>query len=437
MIGEQLHICLKDYRDEKYPNNIFYSFFTDADKQAQKNEDDLILSIRKDGENNYLAQTGNYVGQFVWKGLKVNIRSRFSHLFLERMLNFANNIFMDDVSITGEKVKDDFDISKYIIYYIFVQNLEKAYLLGLPKAYRTINHHEMTVKGRIDINRFINHDIPFKGKVSSQSREQKEVQEIIDILYKAMTIIEKNNKSFMNNIGHTKNHLKQHHSRSYLSNHIIQQAKKSKALQNPLFTPYKKLLEYAQMIINGDNLEQKENSQQNSYGFILNIAELFEIYISKLLQKQFPDWSIDSPKIELYKDMFYQRKIIPDIVMKKDNKVMVFDTKYKRMHFRGRNSDNAGDVDRTDFFQINTYMSYYQQMGNFVQAGGLLYPIEKPFEQVNTHSNWFSNDRTRFIIDGIDLSKTNERKNIIDAEAEFIQRIKQLINEPALSYQPY
>src|SRR5574344_2849405 len=291
IIREKLEINLNDYQT-KSPNNTFFSCFKDEEKKAIKNEDDLIISIKKDGEN-YLAQTGNYVGKFVWNGLEIDIKSRFSNTFLERMLNFANDIFLDDVSITGNKVDKDFDISKYIIYYMFIQNLEKAFLLWLPKAYKSIEHHEMKLKGKIDINKFIKYDIPFQGKISSVSREQKESQEIIDVLYKAVKIIDKNNKAFLKNISHIKTHLKQYKSNNYVSNDIINKALKSNALQNSIFAPYKKVLEYARFIINGNNIEGK----QETFGFIINVAELFEIYITKLLKKEFSEWNIESPKI--------------------------------------------------------------------------------------------------------------------------------------------
>ena len=446
IIGERIDISLKDYQDKKYPNNTFFSFFKDEEKIKSKNEDDLIISIKKnidnDGKENYLAQTGNYVGKFVWQGLEIDIKSRFSNTFLERMLNFANDIFLDDVSITGNKVDKDFDISKYIIYYMFVQNLEKAFLLGLPKSYRSVEHHEMKLKGKIDINKFIKYDIPFAGKISSVSREQKEIQEIIDVLYKAVKIIDKKNKAFLKNISHIKTHLKQYKSNNYVSNETINKALKSKALQNPIFAPYKKVLEYARFIINGNNIEEKNDGKQETYGFIINVAELFEIYVTKLLQKEFTDWSVESPKIELYDTpkMFYQRKIIPDIVMIKDNDVLVFDTKYKKMQMRDRYYQNGGDVDRNDFFQINTYMSYYQNHKDKynVKIGGLLYPIEKSFiENKNIcHSEtWFGNTNTKFIIDGIDLSnlekaKDNENKfaPISKREQKFINGIKELLN---------
>ncbi|MDD2508895.1 MAG: hypothetical protein PHS78_07640 [Aliarcobacter skirrowii] len=434
----ELNITLKDYHGKRYPNNTFFSFFKDEEKKAIKNEDDLIISIKKDGEN-YLAQTGNYVGKFVWNGLEIDIKSRFSNTFLERMLNFANDIFLDDVSITGKDSINELDISKYIIYYMFIQNLEKAFLLGLPKAYKSIEHHEMKLKGKIDINKFIKYDIPFQGKISSVSREQKEIQEIIDVLYKAVKIIDKNNKAFLKNISHIKTHLKQYKSNNYVSNETINKALKSKALQNPIFAPYKKVLEYARFIINGNNIEEKNDGKQETFGFIINVAELFEIYITKLLQKEFSDWYVESPHLRLDekfgKTYLYSRKIIPDIVMTKNKDVIVFDTKYKKMNFNYVKG-NGVDVDRNDFFQINTYMSYYQNQNYNVKIGGLLYPIEKSFKENKDicHSQtWFGNLNTKFIIDGIDLSdlkEDNENKfaPIVKREQKFIEGIKNLLN---------
>lgn len=441
-IKEDFFITFQDYKDEKFPNNIFFSFFKDEEKIKSKNKDDLIISIKKnidlDKKESYLTQTGNYVGKFIWQGLEIDIKSRFSNTFLERMLNFANDIFLDDVSITGKDSKNELDISKYIIYYMFVQNLEKAFLLGLPKSYRSIEHHEMKLKGKIDINKFIKYDIPFQGKISSVSREQKEIQEIIDVLYKAVKIIDKNNKTFIKNISHIKTHLKQYKNNNYVSNETINKALKSKALQNPIFAPYKKVLQYARFIINGNNIEEKNDGKQETYGFIINVAELFEIYVTKLLQNEFSDWKVESPKIELYPNQFFARKIIPDIVMIKDNDVLVFDTKYKKMQMRDRYYQNGCDVDRNDFFQINTYMSYYQNHKDKynVKIGGLLYPIEKSFiENKNIcHSEtWFGNSETKFIIDGIDLSnleEDNENKfaPISKREQKFIDGIKELLN---------
>jgi len=162
---------------------------------------------------------------------------------------------------------------------------------------------------------------------------------------------------------------------------------------------------------------------------LVDVAELFEIYMRKLLQKEFKDWSVTSQKIELYKDKFFARKIIPDIVMSSGDKALVFDTKYKRMNMQGKDQYGLGDVDRNDFFQINTYMSYYQNQGKNVIAGGLLYPMNK-FSKDKCHSySWFGNLNTKFIVDGIELANLNESSidEIKIKENEFISRIKEYI----------
>ncbi len=334
---------------------------------------------------------------------------------------------------------------------MFIQKLEKAFLLGLPKAYISVNHHEMKLKGKMDINRYIKYDIPFKGKMSSTSREQREIQEIIDVFYKAIAIIEKNEFS-TKNISHIKIHLKQHKSNKYVSNKTMTKAIKSKALQNPIFAPYKKVLEYAQFIINASNLEEKKGGSEKTFGFLVDVAELFEIYLVKLLQHAMPEWEvIHEDPLLVYANNFYKRRMFPDIIIKNkhNNKVMVFDAKYKRMNFNpGIGDGKYGDLDRSDFFQINTYMSYYNNQENVTLiAGGLLYPMESNLnkteqsESRKAHSNnWFGDESIKFIINGIDLSNIekdtdgldDERKakkmieNIKDSEKNFINKLRQL-----------
>lgn len=122
--------------------------------------------------------------------------------------------------------------------------------------------------------------------------------------------------------------------------------------------------------------------------------------------------------------------------MKNQRDIIVLDTKYKKMNFNYVKG-NGVDVDRNDFFQINTYMSYYQNQNFNVKIGGLLYPIEKSFKENKDicHSQtWFGNTNTKFIIDGIDLSdlkeaEDNENKfsQLSKKEQEFIDRIKKFL----------
>jgi len=60
-----------------------------------------------------------------------------------------------------------------------------------------------------------------------------------------------------------------------------------------------------------------------------------------------------------------------------------------------------------------------------------LYPIEGDFKKDIAYSdNWFGDDKTKFIVDGIDLSKENLlMDDILESENAFIERIKNITKE--------
>ena len=400
----------------------FLSFLPDS----KGKDDELIISTRMQDDGLYV-QTGNFIGSFSHNGIDIEINSRFSNKFLERMLNFANDIYIDDVSL-GKSVDAKENLSKIIICYLFIQTLERAFLLGLPKEYKDKNYHEAKVMGKVDVAKFIKSDIPFAGKISSTNRERQDMGDIVLVLYKALKIVQKEAKELIKPVVNALSYLSEIRESRLVTPNVVHNALNSKSLHNPIYAPYKKVLEYASLIIENEKAGIKGTGKQN-LGFIVNVAELFEIYMRKLLQKEFKDWSVTSPKIELYKDKFFTRKIIPDIVMSSGDKVLIFDTKYKRMNMRGKDQYGLGDVDRNDFFQINTYMSYYQNQGKNVIAGGLLYPMDKFSRDVCHSHSWFGNLNTNFIVDGIELANLNESSidEIKIKENEFISRIKEYI----------
>lgn len=132
-------------------------------------------------------------------------------------------------------------------------------------------------------------------------------------------------------------------------------------------------------------------------------AHLFEIYLEKLSARGLNDWKVYSQeKIKLYQERFYGSNMYPDIVLKNNEKVIVLGAKFKKMTMKGQ------DLDRSDFYQIHTYMQYY---GENLLFGGLIYPLSVCHEGVG-HPKSYSKSLldleermglSRFIIDGIEL----------------------------------
>ena len=179
---KEFSLTLSDYIAK---GGKFLSFLPDS----QGKDDELIISIRMQDDGLYV-QTGNFIGSFSHNGIDIEIHSRFSNKFLERMLNFANDIYIDDVSL-GKSIDAKENLSKIIIYYLFIQTLERAFLLGLPKGYKDKSYHEAKVMGKVDVAKFIKTDIPFGGKISSTNRERQDIGDIVLVLYKALKIVQK------------------------------------------------------------------------------------------------------------------------------------------------------------------------------------------------------------------------------------------------------
>lgn len=410
---------------------------------GDKKEIKPLLEIKKsDKEDEIIITTFGYVGRFTYSGVEFNITYRFGQTVLNRMITKVNNFEIKSLEFEAQnkKKKEQHDsLALLILYMNFIFKLEKLSILGIPKSYQKIEHHTNTLKGQLDINRFIKKDMPFQGKISSNSYEQIYVQEILDVLYSALRTIENNMPNLVNErVFGIKNLIYHHANRRFVDERTIENALYHKSIQNSLYSEFKDIIEIASYIIRYNNTHEYK-SNQNFKGLIFDVSLLWESYLYTLLKEQFEDedWKvIHEDKLDVYKDKFYARNMYPDIVIKneRNKNILVFDAKSKSMNMQGKNQNGAGDVDRTDFFQINTYMSYYQNQGYKVLAGGLLYPMKK-FIQSECHANnWLGKSGTKFIVDGIDLSSIDineaaeqQRKKLIDSEVKFIESIRELI----------
>jgi 5-methylcytosine-specific restriction endonuclease McrBC regulatory subunit McrC len=418
--------------------------FTNSEKGYE--DDELILSIRHQAtiSDKWFVQSGNFVGNIRLNNHSIQIQSRFSETFLQRMLQAINNVYLAEIDGV-ERIEVDY--ARFLLYTLFAQKLEKAFLLGLPKVYRNKNHHDSGVKGRVHISGLIKRDMPYKGKISSQQRVREVDESIVSVLFLAANRVLNEYKHLVQNIRHISTGLRQLNPKS-LEKDTYAKAIASKALTNPIFSPYKQVLSLAKLILDGQSIQPSKDGQRQSFGFLVNVAELFELYVTALLKRAFSDWVIESPKVKLYEDHFYERNIIPDIVMRKGNRVAVFDTKYKKMNYRGKDENGMGDVDRLDFFQIHTYMSYYQSQPDieFI-GGGLLYPLSEGWNRMACFSqNVLGHNHAWFCVDGIEiptsfsqnhLEKTTpglsqsepeaDLSDLIKKEEDFIGRIRSLI----------
>lgn len=402
-----------------------------------------LLEIKKGHKEEYVfIKTFGFVGRFTYSGETFDITYRFGTALLNRMIAKVNDFDVKTLNLdkhnAAEKKPND-SLAMLILYMNFILKLEKLSILGVPKAYQRIEHHADKLKGRIDVNAFIRKDIPFRGKISSVSYEQKYVQEILDVLYGAMVLVEKRFPALVQErLWGIRNLIYHHANKRFVDQKTLDDARQHPSIQNALYSEFKSIIEIAGYIIKY-NHTQEYKLRANSKGLIFDVSILWEHYLYTLLKEHIDSnlWRVKHEEpIEVYREQFYKRRMYPDIVIKneKEKKIIVLDAKSKSMKFaKGIGDGQAGDLDRNDFFQINTYMAYYSKQGYEVIAGGLLYPIEAEYDESKCHSShWFGNSNTQFIVDGIDLSNIESKttvEEIVESEKVFIERIGGLINQ--------
>jgi 5-methylcytosine-specific restriction endonuclease McrBC regulatory subunit McrC len=401
--------------------------------RLEKDKERLILRLyskEKEKQKKYIIQTGLYAGILFYKGCEINITTKYGDCFLKRMLNFVNDVYVDTDIINAEK-KEKENQFLFIIADLFIQSLEKAVVLGLPQQYQKHQERSPKVRGSIDFNAYLKKDIPFQGKLTTIFRERMFVQEIVDVLYSALRKLESvfgteiHSRLFgLNQL------LKQQYSGRRVNDETIQKAKTHQAINNLIYRGFKKVLEYAEIILlNKDLMPQNEKQDLETRGYLFDIAELYELYLEKLLRKNFSEWDVrGQEEIPIYKGQFYERSMFPDLIMKHktSGKIIVFDAKFKKMKIEKE------DVDMSDLHQIHSYSGYYQ---NNLIASGLIYPLSKDVEDSKFESLYSktlygnnSND-VRFVVDGIFVSEDQTMKKLIENENEFIQRIRTLMNK--------
>lgn len=425
-------ITLKDVN--KNQDKFVLIDFSCNKKQYFKRDDEqqLVFQLAKTIDDNYYVKTGLYAGIITIKGITFNIMPKNIALF-KRMLNFANNIYVDKTEKNSEKSQEPSEFP--LFEYLFLTSLKKASVLGFPQEYSKVEYHDIRIHGNVDVNSYIKKDIPFIGKLSSKRNERHYVQSIVDVLSTALSVCHSDIQKMFPNLSFISSELKATASGRRPTFNKIQKAKNHRSLQNPMFAPFRRTLDYAELILRKQNLisSDEEKSSNKISGYLLDVASLWELYLENLLRNNFQSegWTISAQeKLSLYEGAFFARNNYPDLVMRhKDGRLVVLDAKFKKMNFAKDHYGNC-DVDRTDLFQIQSYAGYYREKGENIILCGLIYPLSKDPSKDPIHNKTYlygpGISNINFIIDGIYIG--DEKNFIPEQESAFIERLKKIID---------
>ena len=377
-----------------------------------------------------------------WIGSQTNekhtfiVNPRFGILSLVSLFEeiFSLNI-LDNLS--DKDINNHIGLFQVLIPFLWAKKLGDANKYGIPRINVDVLHKGQGVKGRLLVRKSI---LPFfrEKAVVSATREKQVDATVCRIILQAYQIL---NKKFskLPQSRFSENALKALESfeSAQIPDKKVTQAEYNNIQYKAIYQSWKDVVDLSWEIIQGLAYGQKESDAKQGFSLFVDMAEIWEMYLRSLLKRKFPNWhvrSVDESQIPTYDNLFYKRKIIPDIIMERGNDVMIFDAKWKRMDCTYK---EKSDVDRGDFFQIHTYIQYFKAREKNVKVGGLLYPISKDeFDANQCHAEHCLGDKnTKFIVDGICFlgkeqsgeANMKEYRVFFNEQVEaFIERIREL-----------
>ncbi len=352
----------------------------------------------------YLA-TGSIMGFIGVGNLQLNIRSRFDigrdnyllHYMLQKVLSM--NIF--DLEHQSESISI-FDF----LAFMFPRFLNRALQQGLYREYQSFKYNDACVKGVLDVNRHIAHNVPFCGTVAYKTREFSFDNSLTQLVRHTIEYI-KTKKYGPSLLGYDKDtraniSLIVQHTSSYCKQSRKQVIQNNLRLKShPYYCYYDALQSLCLQILKQEDTKYGEGSSE-LYGILFDGAWLWEEYLNTILKKMgfvHPENKKGKGGIYLFEDYDQQMRLhrnglrYPDFY--KDG--IVLDAKYKQI----ASYDMVSKVSRDDIHQIITYMKHLN-----AKKGAFLAPVLE--RQVKIPMSRLADGVSNISIFGLEISKSTD-----------------------------
>jgi len=429
----------KEIKDKKI------EFFSLGGKSRELNDDLIWYEINSSKEvySNYASiskatfYTSHYIGFYSTiingKTIDIIIKPRFGNEsgIFNYLLSYAYGVYLPKGTSSSKNEKTD---NLWLLAILYKATFNKAITKSqIPKEYKKMQKNLHTFKGQLHISKHIEENLFDKSKFYCTYRKltmDVTINQTIRYVYKLLK--QKGFSSLFKDMGEYD---------QMLQSFGVQDKKiRLNDIQNIKYTKlniyYKKLMELATLLLKNSSKSSDMNATNNeSFAYFLDMAQLWEDYLLKVLQKNLPEYYIYSPNdkggVALFEDG--SRTIRPDIIIEKDGEVIaILDAKYKFYKQIGR-IEKYG-IGRDDLYQMTTYLYHYGK--NDKEIVGLF--ISPVADIENNSKKLMSNKNHKIGVVNLNIDQFSEKKlggssneAIKEEEKKFIEKIKkELQNDP-------
>ena len=301
--------------------------------------------------------SSHYIGRYSHEGYAIIINPRFGNTF-NYLVSYASNIYIpygeSEISFNSQ------NNSYWLIALLWKAMLNRALTTGqIPKEYITVTKNQKNYHGRLTIAKHIRANLCDATRFYC-SYKKLSMDNTINRVIRSIYIILKS-KGLSSLVAEFEAYDK------YLCSmgvgaEVVDIHEIDDIRYTRLSAPYKPVMELSRTILANHKAESSNDKSVNSdVSYFIDIADLWEMYLLKLLQNNLPsDYYVYSPNTGFGDSLLEggMREIRPDIIIEKNGRVlMIIDAKYKDYTQFGKSA--LFGVNREDLYQMTTYLHHY------------------------------------------------------------------------------
>lgn len=377
--------------------------------------------------------TSHYIGRFSRNGLDIIINPRFGNKIFQHIISYATNLFLP---IGSSDIKEKTTSNSFwLIALLWKAMLNKALASNqIPKEYQTITRNQKNFRGRLMVSKHIKANL-CNASMFYCTYKKLSMDNIINRTIRATyNILEKKSlNALVGEFSEYDNRLSSLGVASELDNiNQIDTIRYTK--MNYAYFP---VMQLSKAILSNKNAESYSEGKRADVSYFIDIAELWEMYLLRLLQRELPEeYRVYSPNAQNGEYLLEKnaREIRPDIIIEKDNRiVMIIDAKYK--WYKNFGSTAKLGVSREDLYQMVTYLYHYGQEGMPI-AG--IFTSPAPMDIKHDVYSFNNNPNHQIGLLNLNVEKCGENIEILhEEEEEYILEVKKILEKSCKREESY
>jgi 5-methylcytosine-specific restriction enzyme subunit McrC len=337
-------------------------------------EDEPVVWCERDGS----WWAGRYVGSLTFEGRRLDIRPRFGENALRAWFAGAFNLALAETE--GELVEDDWFVP-WLLASVWSRAFVSAARHGLPALRTDIRESGLSIKGRLDVPGTVRLRASGTPGAASLRREKSLDNPISAAVVAAHAELSRwlGTRREAEWLPERVKDLLPHLVAAVGSRpRVPTRFEIDRVRLTPITAGFRPLAELSERIAGRRGLAGNASDQGNCRGVLLDVAELWELYVLAVLRRTWPGSDVMHGTRESATHALLRNDsgeplgfLKPDAVVGRNGKTTaVVDAKYKRLR---PTSWNAAPQ-REDIYQLAAYLGRYGEAGPIL--GALIYPSD-------------------------------------------------------------